>query len=86
MSQPSQPVPPVCPRCRATTVQMRSTSPVAGVWTVYACATCLYHWRSTEPSENTNPDSYPAAFKLEPAQIPGLAVVPAIPPLDPKPA
>ena len=83
MSQPAQAVPSGCPRCRAATVQVRSTSPVAGTWTVYACATCLYHWRSTEPSENTNPEDYPAAFKLDPGQIPGLAVVPAIPPLDP---
>ena len=62
-----------------------STSPVAGVWTVYACSTCLYHWRSTEPDENTNPDAYPAAFRLDPTRIPDLAVVPIVPPLDTTP-
>jgi hypothetical protein len=76
-----EPTPSLCPRCRSTTVELRSTSPVAGVWTVYACATCLYTWRSTEPEENRDPDKYPAAFRIDPGTLPGLAVVPAIPPL-----
>lgn len=49
--------------------------------TVFACATCLYAWRSTEPEENTNPDKYPAAFRLKPEQLADLAVIPTIPPL-----
>lgn len=74
--------PEVCPRCRAATVETRSESPVAGVWSVYACSTCLYHWRSTEPTENTDPDAYPAAFRLNPAVLPALAAIPAVPPLS----
>jgi len=49
-----------CPRCRSATVEPLCDSPVAGVWTLYRCKTCLYAWRSTEPEENTNPDKYPA--------------------------
>ena len=85
MTDASTTTPDLCPRCRSTTVELRSTSPVAGVWTVYACSTCLYHWRSTEPDENTNPDAYPAAFRLDPTRIPDLAVVPIVPPLDSTP-
>lgn len=71
----------VCPRCRATRIEVRSTSPEPGVWTVFGCATCLYAWRSTEPDENADPDKYPAAFRLKPEQLPGLPIAPAIPPL-----
>ncbi|MDN5858485.1 MAG: hypothetical protein L0H84_07665, partial [Pseudonocardia sp.] len=73
MSDPTANVPAACPRCRSATVEVRATSPVAGVWTVYACTTCLYAWRSTEPAENTDPDHYPAPFRLDPAAVPDLA-------------
>jgi vanillate/4-hydroxybenzoate decarboxylase subunit D len=72
--------PPVCPRCRSTTIEVRSRSPVAGVWTVFGCATCLYAWRSTEPEENTDPDQYPAVFRLKPEDLANLPVAPSIPP------
>jgi vanillate/4-hydroxybenzoate decarboxylase subunit D len=74
-------LPAACPRCRSTTIEVRSTSPVAGAWTVYGCTTCFYAWRSTEPDENTNPDEYPHVFRLDPEQLPALAVAPTIPPL-----
>ena len=70
-----------CPRCRSTTTEVRSTSPVAGVWTLFACTTCLYVWRSTEPEENTDPDKYPAVFRLKPEDLPNLPIAPQIPPL-----
>lgn len=73
--------PTVCPRCRSTTIETVTTSPVPGAWTVFTCSTCLYTWRSSEPAENTDPDKYPAAFRLDPAQLPKLAVAPAVPPL-----
>ena len=82
MSAPtSAALPKLCPRCRATKIEVRSQSPVAGVWTVFACTTCLYTWRSTEPDENTDPDKYPAAFRLNPADLAALPVIPAVPPL-----
>jgi len=81
MSPAPAPLPSACPRCRSATIEMRSTSPVAGVWTVFACTTCLYAWRSTEPEENRNPDLYPAPFRLKPEQLPNLPVAPTIPPL-----
>jgi hypothetical protein len=74
-------LPAACPRCRSKTIALRSTSPAAGVWSVFACTTCLYAWRSTEPEENRDPDKYPAAFRLKPEQLPGLPAIPAIPPL-----
>ena len=70
-----------CPRCRATRIEVRSASPVPGIWTVFGCAACFYAWRSTEPDENTDPDKYPKAFRLKPEQLPDLPVAPAIPPL-----
>jgi vanillate/4-hydroxybenzoate decarboxylase subunit D len=74
-------LPAACPRCRSATIEVRSTSPLTGVWTVFACATCLYGWRSTEPKENRDPDSYPAAFRLKPEVLPNLPVAPSIPAL-----
>jgi vanillate/4-hydroxybenzoate decarboxylase subunit D len=76
--------PTACPRCRSATVDIRSVSPIAGIWTVYGCTTCLYSWRSTEPEEITNSDKYPAAFRLKPEVLSNLAVIPAIPPLRSK--
>ncbi len=81
MSRPTATaLPATCPRCRATKIELRSSSPVPGVWSVYACSTCLYAWRSTEPAENCDPDQYPAAFRLKPEDLPRLPVIPAIPP------
>jgi vanillate/4-hydroxybenzoate decarboxylase subunit D len=72
---------PVCPRCRSTTTEVRSTSPISGAWTVFGCSTCFYCWRSTEPAENTKPDQYPAIFRLKPEQLASLPVIPNIPAL-----
>ena len=73
-----------CPRCRSNTVAVRAVSPLAGVWTVYGCDTCFYTWRSTEPETNTDPDQYPAVFRLAAADLPKLQVAQAIPPLQAK--
>jgi hypothetical protein len=54
---------------------------VAGVWTLFACRTCLYAWRSTEPEENRDPEKYPGPFRLDPATIPDLPIAPQIPAL-----
>ena len=70
-----------CPRCRSNTTVVRTVSPKAGVWTVYGCDTCFYTWRSTEPEENTNPDKYPAVFRLTQENLAKLEVAPTIPPL-----
>ncbi len=71
---------PVCPRCRSATTRTLSTSPAAGVWTVFGCGTCFYSWRSTEPAENTDPDKYPPIFRLNPEDLEKLPEVPTIPP------
>ena len=77
-------LPAACPRCRSATVEIRSVSPVAGVWTVFSCTTCIYSWRSTEPAENRDPDQYPAPFRLKPDDIGKLPIAPTIPPLRSK--
>jgi hypothetical protein len=69
-----------CPRCRSTTTEVRSTSPVAGAWTVFGCNACFYTWRSTEPEENIDPDKYPAPFRLKQAELESFPVAPTVPP------
>jgi len=71
----------VCPRCRSNSVEVLCNSPVAGVWTIYSCETCLYAWRSSEPEENKNPDKYPQQFRLRPEDLAKFPIVPTIPPL-----
>lgn len=71
----------LCPRCRSKTIEHLADSPVAGVWAVYLCQTCFYTWRSTEPEENTNPDKYPEAFKIDPEDLSKFTILPEIPPL-----
>lgn len=81
MNAPTQSATPsTCPRCRSATVAHLASSPVAGVWTVSQCTTCLYTWRSSEPAENTDPEKYPAAFRLDPASLTKLATIPAVTP------
>jgi hypothetical protein len=72
---------PVCPRCRSVETDILTRSPVKDVWIVYGCKVCFYAWRNTEPEENVNPDKYPEAFRLDPAELSKLMVVPTIPPL-----
>lgn len=81
MSDPSQKTPSACPRCRSNTTEIRSKSPVPNIWTVFGCNTCFYVWRSTEPEENTDPDKYPAPFRLKAEELSKFAVLPTIPPL-----
>lgn len=73
-------LPSICPRCRSGTIAHLASSPVAGVWTVFQCTTCLYTWRSSEPVENCDPEKYPAAFRLDPASLAGLATIPVVTP------
>ncbi len=67
----------ICPRCRST-ASIRATSPVSEVWTVFGCNTCFYTWRSTEPEENRDPEKYRQVFRLNPADLASLPIVPAI--------
>lgn len=72
-------VPDLCPRCDTTDIRVLTRSPVAGAWVMYSCRTCLYSWRSTEPAQATTAATYPAAFKINPADIDSMPVVPTIP-------
>jgi vanillate/4-hydroxybenzoate decarboxylase subunit D len=80
-SSGAEPAALICPRCRSGPIEVLCKSPVANVWTLYGCKTCLYAWRSTEPEENTNPDKYPEAFRLKPQDLGKFAIVPTIPAL-----
>lgn len=72
--------PAACPRCDSATVRVLTTSPVPGRWVMYVCGTCVYSWRSTEPATTTDPRVYPAEFKIDPAEIPLMPAIPAVPP------
>lgn len=72
-------LPDLCPRCDSTSLRVLTHSPITGAWTMYSCTTCLYSWRSTEPAQATTASTYPAAFKINPADIDTMPVVPAIP-------
>ena len=58
-----------CPRCRAVAANQVAESPVAGRWQMFACGTCHYVWRSTEPDSATDPELYPLAFRLDGANL-----------------
>jgi hypothetical protein len=47
---------------------------------MYVCDTCFYSWHSNEPAYATDPAAYPAAFKIDPATIPGMEAIPPVPP------
>ena len=70
----------ICPRCESEANKV-AESPVKGAWEVYLCPVCIFTWRSTEPETITNPEKYKKAFKIDPADIPNAAHVPAIPEL-----
>jgi vanillate/4-hydroxybenzoate decarboxylase subunit D len=70
----------ICPRCRSNATAIRAKSPIAGVWTVFGCDTCFYAWRSTEPEENRDPEKYRQVFRLNPADLANLPIVPTIVP------
>jgi hypothetical protein len=77
MSAPQ--IPDTCPRCDTHEVRLLTESPVPGRWFMYLCGVCFYSWRSTEPEYATNPATYPAAFKIDPKEIPNMPVVPSLP-------
>lgn len=64
-----------CPRCGADNARLMVKSPVGDAWELFVCETCWYSWRSTETV-----DVWPV-FKLTPDAVPGLQVIPPIPPL-----
>jgi rubredoxin len=65
----------ICPRCRATAASQVAASPVPGRWTVQACGVCHYVWRSSEPAAATDPEHYPADFRLDGTNLSAPRVV-----------
>lgn len=66
----------ICPRCDADTGHKLVDSPKGNAWEVNLCDTCCYSWRNTDPPELSDPEKYNKKFKLDPAKIPTLQVVP----------
>ena len=73
--------PSTCPRCAHEHLTHLTSSPVAGAWDVFQCDRCLYTWRTTEPARRTQPDAYPAAFRLTAEDIENAIETPSVPPL-----
>ncbi len=74
----------ICPRCDSDTAHKLVDAPVNKAWEVFLCDTCFYSWRSTDPKELSDPKTYSKKFKIDVANIPKLAVIPPIPPLEKK--
>jgi hypothetical protein len=51
------------------------------LYRVRAISSVVLRLAQHEPEENTNPDRYPEAFRLDPAEVNNFIVVPIIPPL-----
>jgi hypothetical protein len=71
----------ICPRCETDKVDLMVKSPVGNAWEMYLCRTCTYSWRSTESAAKTDPASYNRKFKIDPAAIGKMLMIPPIPPL-----
>ncbi|HTY63312.1 MAG TPA: non-oxidative hydroxyarylic acid decarboxylases subunit D [Acidobacteriota bacterium] len=71
----------ICPRCDSPTVELLAKAPVDDAWEVYICGTCNFTWRSTEGADITDPVRYDKRFKIDPATIPDLSVLPPVPKL-----
>lgn len=71
----------ICPRCDSDTAALLVKAPVDNAWEVYKCNTCNFTWRSTEDEYITDPAKYDRRFKINPAKIPEMAVIPPIPKL-----
>ncbi len=71
----------ICPRCDSDTAGLLVKAPVDNAWEVYICKTCGFTWRSTESEDVTNPARYDQRFKIDPARIPDMPVLPPVPKL-----
>jgi vanillate/4-hydroxybenzoate decarboxylase subunit D len=71
----------ICPRCDSDAADLLVKAPVDNAWEIYICGACNFTWRSTESEDITNPAMYDKRFKLDPASIPNLSVLPPIPKL-----
>jgi len=71
----------ICPRCDSDTVELTTRAPKDNAWEVYICNTCNFSWRSTESDEIKDPAKYDRRFKIDPAKIPFLDIIPPIPEL-----
>ncbi len=71
----------ICPRCDSAAAELLVKAPVDGAWEVYICIVCNFTWRSTESEDITDPARYDDRFKIDPARIPDMLVIPPVPKL-----
>ncbi len=72
----------ICPRCDSDAANLLVKAPVDGDWEVYKCSTCDFTWRSTESEDIKDPKKYDTRFKINPAKIGDLPLMPPIPKLE----
>jgi vanillate/4-hydroxybenzoate decarboxylase subunit D len=72
----------ICPRCDSEISEILVKAPIDSAWEVYKCNKCAYIWRSTESEDVTDPKKYDSRFKINPANIDELPVMPPIPKLE----
>ncbi len=72
----------ICPRCGSDEAGLLVKAPVGGEWEVYKCNICDFTWRSTESEDVTDSKHYDARFKIDPAKIEEIPVMPPIPKLE----
>ncbi len=68
-----------CPRCDSGETEILAVSPIAGQWEMHICRVCNFSWRSTEPTQVTDPSQYHPSFKLTKAAIDRMTVYPPLP-------
>jgi len=71
----------ICPRCDSDNAGLLVKAPVDDAWEVYKCDTCNFTWRSTESEDIKDPARYDKRFKINPATIPSMIIIPPIPKL-----
>ncbi len=71
----------ICPRCDSDAADLLVKAPVDNAWEVFICGVCNFTWRSTESEDITNPARYDKRFKIDPAAIFDMAVLPPVPKL-----
>jgi rubredoxin len=69
----------ICPRCNSPKTTQMVSSPEGDEWELYQCEACHYSWRSTEPSEQTDPARYHPWFKLTKERIDQMTIYPPLP-------
>ena len=62
-----------CVRCGSDEAYKVADAPDgSGAWEIYACPTCNYNWRNSEPDYITDPEKRDPRFQLTQEQLASL--------------